>query len=320
MPLCIHSPRAARQSQFDDCTSSSIMGFHEDKKATEGSNLPGRRVVVITAAGFPIDLLWLLPVGVVLAVLVRMLWEPHHPETTHTRLGEGEHALRVLLLTDLHAGLNQVSIADLLRAVANSGADVLLFAGDACSGRHDASKAVRILSSLGTAATDAGMPAFAVPGNHDLPIDDRSYQSAGVPLLRNRNAVVRSRDGTRWNIAGLDDLRYGTPRFPACQAVADIPAERTVVLSHNPDAVYLVPTGSARYLLSGHFHGGQIWMPFHIEFHVLRHERLVAEGVYRGRFERNGVIGYISRGIGCVVLPFRLGSRPEIAVLDLYAP
>ena len=274
----------------------------------------------MTAAGFPIDLLWLLPVAAAAAVLARMLWEPRHPETTYTRLGKGGHSLRVLLLTDLHAGLNQLSVTRLLRAVSDTGADVLLFAGDACSGRYDANKAARILAALGTVAADAGMPAFAVPGNHDRALGEQRYASAGIPLLRNRSAMVTARDGSVWQIAGLDDMRHGTPLFPVREDDTAVPAERTVALAHNPDAVYLLPAGTARYLLSGHFHGGQIWMPFHFEFRVLRHERLVSEGVYRGVFERNGVIGYISRGIGCVVLPFRLGSRPEIAVLDLYAP
>ncbi len=274
----------------------------------------------MAAVGFPIDLLWLLPIAAVAAVLVRMLWEPRHPETTHTKLRDGGHFLRVLLLSDLHAGLNQLSVTRLLRAVSDSGADVLLFAGDACSGRHDADKAIRILTALGMAAADACMPAYAVPGNHDRPLDEHNFEAAGVPLLRNRSATVPARDGCIWKITGLDDLRYGAPRVPSQEDDFAVPAERTIILSHNPDAVYLLPAGTARYLLSGHFHGGQIWMPFHFEFRVLRHERLVSEGVYRGVFERNGVIGYISRGIGCVVLPFRLGSRPEIAVLDLYAP
>ena len=220
----------------------------------------------MTAASFPIDLLWLLPIAAVSALLVRMLWEPRHPETTHTQLGDGGHFLRVLLLSDLHAGLNQLSVKHLLRAVSDSGADVLLFAGDACSGRYDANKAARILSSLGTAAANTGVPAFAVPGNHDRPLDGQRFASAGIPLLRNQTAVVPARDGRLWKITGLDDLRYGNPCVPAGDETLLIPAERTIILSHNPDAVYLLPTGTARYLLSGHFHGGQIWMPFHFEF------------------------------------------------------
>ncbi len=262
---------------------------------------------------------WILPAAAVLALLIRMLWEPRRPEVTRIPLGEGGRTLRVLLLTDLHAGLCYVPAARLAAEISASGADVLLFAGDACSGRYDANKARRMLAALGNAARKAGMPACAVPGNHDRALSDQDFEESGFRMLRNRETSVLSRDGSSWRIIGLDDMKHSRPVPPSPgRGPGGIPAERTVVLAHNPDAVFLLPSGLARFILSGHFHGGQIWMPFHFEFRVLRHERLVSEGVYRGRFERNGVTGYISRGIGCVVFPFRLASRPELAVVDLY--
>ncbi len=263
---------------------------------------------------------WVVPIAVLVALLARMLWEPRHPEITRVRMGQGERRLRVLLLTDLHAGLNQISFKRLEEVIRESEADVFLFGGDACSGRHDAAKARRLLARMGWAARQAGIPAYAVRGNHDRPLSDRDYPAAHFELLRNHETVVRAKDSSLWRIVGLDDLRHGEPRFPLPPTESAIPATRSVVLAHNPDSIYLIPARAAHFFLAGHFHGGQIWMPFHLEFRVLRHERLVKEKTYRGLFTRDQIAGYISRGLGCVVLPFRLGSRPEITFVDLYAP
>ncbi len=250
---------------------------------------------------------------------MRMLWEPRNPEIIRTRMGQGADRLRVLLITDLHAGLNQVSFKRLERVIRKSAVDVFLFGGDACSGHYDAPKARRLLARMGLAAQQAGIPAYAVRGNHDRPLSNLDYSAACFELLCNQSAEVQAKDGSLWRILGLDDLRYGKPSIPHAHLDPAIPPSHTVVLAHNPDGIFLLSTQIAHFFLAGHFHGGQIWMPFHFEFRVLRHERLVKEKIYRGSFEREGIHGYISRGLGCVILPFRFRSRPEITLLDLYA-
>ena len=256
---------------------------------------------------------WAVPAVILAALWIRGLWECRHPLLTQTRLGEGSRPLKVLLLADLHAGFNRVDEAWIAGTVASSGADAVLFAGDACSGKRDAPKARRLLGKLGNAARAAGIPAYAVPGNHDHVLDDRDFLDAGFVPLRNKAVGIIADDGTAWTLIGLDDKKRGFPRMPAADSLpAGVPPSRTLILAHNPDAVYLPPPGMARFFACGHFHGGQIWLPFHLEFLMLRHERLASEGVRRGRFERNGMLGYISRGIGCVLVPLRLLDRKSV--------
>ena len=58
-------------------------------------------------------------------------------------------------------------------------------------------------------------------------------------------------------------------------------------------------------------------MPFNIEYRLLRDEETCKAGYRKGLHNINGTSVYISRGIGNVVVPFRLGSFPEITFIDL---
>ena len=58
-------------------------------------------------------------------------------------------------------------------------------------------------------------------------------------------------------------------------------------------------------------------MPFHLEYRILRNETTCRMGYRKGLNIINDIPVYISRGLGNVLIPFRLGSRPEVTFIDI---
>ena len=66
--------------------------------------------------------------------------------------------------------------------------------------------------------------------------------------------------------------------------------------------------------LAGHTHGGQVNVEIlHHSFNVARFYTPYVYGLYRSG--RSSI--YVTRGIGTIGMPVRLGAPPEIAVLRL---
>jgi predicted MPP superfamily phosphohydrolase len=240
--------------------------------------------------------------------------------------------LRVALISDFHGWFMRIPLKKLFTAIRDAEADLLLFGGDLVSWTIDRPYAFRRMKRLLDLLSPLRLPVFAVRGNHDAGVPRHLFEDIGLPLLENESVYFKDRRQNTWLLVGLEDLRIGRPDFAAalrhcrngtpemCAAEAmDIPPERRIALAHNPDTIYLLSRSDCAVLLSGHFHGGQIRLPFHLEFKTLRaKDSLCQEGIYRWHHERNGIAGYITNGIGCVLFPLRFLCPPELSILDFY--
>ena len=249
-------------------------------------------------------------------------------------------ALKIAVIADVHACDPWMSLEHIQRIVDHTntlGADVTVMLGDYVAGhRH----VTRFIPADEWAAVLAGLKAplgvHAILGNHDYWNDHvvqregrgttearRALEAAGIPVYEN-DVQRLSKNGRSFWIAGLgDQLAYAIARrFRVVRRIGvdDLGATLrkvtddapVILLAHEPDVARRVPSRVALQL-SGHTHGGQVrmlgWSP------VSPSGQRLAYGHVRMNCD---VI--VSGGLGCSILPFRLGVPPEIVLVTLGKP
>ncbi len=227
------------------------------------------------------------------------------------------NGLKIMHLTDLHVYLTRISADKIKKIVKLEKPDVILISGDYINEPVHASLFLEYLYTF-----CKGYRTILCLGNHDLRayagnmlgLDNfiREIEALQVEVLRNQTVVIE-KQGKKYNIIGIDDLREGRPDIVKALA-GSIPGAPRIALTHNPDLALHIPGKIVDYMFCGHFHGGQIWMPFNLEFFLLRKDQLCKMGLKRGLKRINDIKVYMNRGTGNVVVPLRFLSRPEILV------
>jgi predicted MPP superfamily phosphohydrolase len=181
----------------------------------------------------------------------------------------------------------------------------------------------------------APLGVHAVLGNHDYwedrtvqrdghgtTIARRALEASGIPVYEN-DVVRLAKAGRPFWLAGLGDQLAYMParRFRRGRRIGvdDLGATLAkvtddapiVLLAHEPDVAARVPARVALQL-SGHTHGGQVcllgWSPVAVSGKQLTygHSRMNCDVV-------------VSGGLGCSIMPFRIGVPPEIVLVTLGA-
>jgi predicted MPP superfamily phosphohydrolase len=248
--------------------------------------------------------------------------------------------LRIAAIADLHACDPWMSLDHVQAIVERTNAlkpDIVVMLGDYVTGHH---KVTRLIPDAEWAAVLGGLKAplgvHAVLGNHDwwedkevqrhgqgLPSAGRALEAAGIPVYEN-DAKKLTMNGHSFWLAGLGDQLAYMParRFRPLKRIgvddlgatlAKITDDAPVVLmAHEPDIARRVPSRVALQL-SGHTHGGQVrmlgWSPISPSGQQLAY----------GHIKMNCDV-VVSGGLGCSIMPFRLGVPPEIVLVTLGAP
>lgn len=219
--------------------------------------------------------------------------------------------LRILLITDIHAGpfVSSGQLRESFERLLHVRPDVVLLGGDLVTSRLvEWDERAAAFASL-----RAPLGVWAVPGNHDhytgeLPDLIRRVESAGIGVLRNRSTVLHHA-GAAIHLAGIDDALVGEPDLEAALAGARSPV---VLLSHNPDVAFEAARRGVDLVLSGHTHAGQVRIPG-LPVLVRQSRFRLDEGRYRiGETEL-----VVSRGLGASGVPWRYACPPEAVLIRL---
>ncbi|MHC4931944.1 MAG: metallophosphoesterase [Planctomycetota bacterium] len=240
------------------------------------------------------------------------------------RLDPAFDGYRIVQLSDLHVG-PAVPERHLRRAVelANSlQPDLIVVTGDLVDRAAHASAPETAASILSMAKAPDGV--LATLGNHDLGVYhpdvradetavgriDGALHEAGVRLLCNATETIE-RGRARLRVAGLGDLWSG--HFDPERIAKRRPTGCTVALSHSPDTAPELARRGFDLVLSGHTHGGQVYLPLLGPPYIpLRHKQYLA-----GHFRLGETQLYVNSGLGWS-RRIRFGSRPEVTLLRLH--
>lgn len=246
----------------------------------------------------------------------------------------GRPPMSICVLADLHAGDPWMTLSRVRRIVAAANElapDLHVVLGDLPAHHRFVTQAVPMPDvAEALSALSAKLGRFAILGNHDW-WDDRDVQRwrrgrpairallevAGIPVLA--NAARRLPHGPGVWLCGTDStLPFGwrSPGLGAADlrtALAPIDDDApAILLAHEPDLFPHVPARIA-LTLSGHTHGGQVRLLGHSSLVPSRYGNRYAYGLV----EEGGRRLIVSGGLGCSLLPVRLGVPPELTLVTL---
>lgn len=225
------------------------------------------------------------------------------------------HGLRIVQLTDIHLS-PFLSAREVERAVAMANetrAHIALVTGDLITNIGDPlDHCLELLSRL---RADAGI--FGCMGNHEIVAESERYTQVqgarlGMRFLR-QQSVLLPFGNALLNLAGVDYQRYNERYLRRAERLV-APGAFNVLLSHNPDVFPVAVKKGFPLTIAGHTHGGQVRIEIlGQDLNVARFYTPYVDGLYR---MDNAAI-FVSRGIGTIGLPTRIGAPPEVALLKL---
>ena len=241
-----------------------------------------------------------------------VLLEPNRLSVSRHVLGEPDPdaaPVRLAVLADLHLKSISRLHARIALAVEEARPALVVLVGDSI----DSADNLPLLRDFLRLLPDTGRR-VATLGNWehwsrvDLSELRRTYGHGDTELLVNERLEVRP--GV--SLFGTDDALAGDPDMARLPPAPD---HETVVLTHSPifrDSLSETHPGVSA-VLSGHTHGGQVaiggWAPI----------RPPGSGPYvSGWYRGGGPDLFVTRGIGTSLIPVRLGSTPELAIIDWY--
>jgi predicted MPP superfamily phosphohydrolase len=225
--------------------------------------------------------------------------------------------LRIVQLSDIHLSpfLMEEELARAVDIANGVRAHLALVTGDLITSHGDPLDAC--LRQLARLRAEAGT--LGCLGNHEIyaRVEDEATRKGarlGIQFLRQQSRRLRF-GSAALNITGVDHQRVGGNYLSGAERWI-VPDATNVLLSHNPDVFEVAARQGWDLTIAGHTHGGQVTVEIlHQQLSAARFYTPYVYGLYRQG--RSSI--WVTRGIGTVGLPARIGAPPEVALLRLCA-
>lgn len=226
--------------------------------------------------------------------------------------------IKILHLSDLHLEHLSIQSTDLYHMVQKkTPLDLIIITGDFMDRKRSIPKILPYLEVLKKLNPACGI--FAVFGNHDYVLKGENFnklkktlEENGCKTLQNEHRTLAVK-GKIVNIIGIDD--YSTNRSDLEKSFQGLSDGFNLVITHDPNIVLEMKGFQFDYLLSGHFHGGQICWPK--PYHLVKMGKLARKKIIKGLHYYDGKPFYINEGLGQTGVNIRVISRPEITFHEI---
>jgi len=260
-----------------------------------------------------------------------LIREPNHPQLVQLemvlpRLPAAFDGFRIVQLSDFHYD-EFFCIHPIRRAIEivnHMNPDLVVLTGDFVTVSmlsdyiHDEKKSALAAEPCAKLLTQlrSRLGSLASLGNHDVDSDPsivtEALESHSITVLRNASRSIEQAGKRLW-ICGLDSME-GRPNIGL--ALRGVPKdEAVIVLMHEPDFADVVKNYPVDLQLSGHSHGGQVWIPG-IGAPWLPGG---ARQYPRGRYTAGSLPLYTNIGLGTIRMPVRVNCTPEVTLVTLRA-
>lgn len=242
---------------------------------------------------------------------------------------KGGRPLRIAAIADIHAcepWMPLSRIERIVRTANDLNPDIVVLLGDYMTGAFPSGLVPAAVWGRALGRLRAPLGVHAVLGNHDWWSDPdaarRAFADNDIPVMENDAVLVNRDDGPAFWLAGLGDQLarpLGRRKFAGVDdlpgTLARIPADGNpvVLMAHEPDIFPEVPP-RVSLTLSGHTHGGQVAVPYV--------GRPIVPSAYGDRLAYGHIVEddrhlIVSGGLGCSMLPVRVGVPPEIVLVEV---
>lgn len=227
------------------------------------------------------------------------------------------NGFKIIQLSDVHIGqtIGESLIKQMDQICQAEDPDLIVFTGDLVDGRpQDLGDEVKLFLELGRHAR-FGM--YCITGNHEYISGATEWvefiRSVGGRILTNEHIQLELGE-ERLVLIGVEDWdaqRFDPSRSPnLSEAMEGVDAETvSILLAHQPKAVFEASERGVDIQLSGHTHGGQIF-PFKYFIYM---DQPYNEGMY----QVGNTKLYVNPGTGYWGPPLRLGTRSEVSIFTL---
>ena len=240
---------------------------------------------------------------------------------------------RFVFLSDYHEACGGELNDEIVNSIDSVKPAAVLIGGDMLNGKNpmeDIFPAADLISAIAEK-----YPVYYAFGNHEKKIKSDVYDTkqlwgeftgrlhGKITFLMNESVSLERLGLGNTTIYGLDiPLEYyARVSYPDLDGykIAGLmgkrsPGEYAVLLGHAPDFINGYESWGADLVLSGHFHGGIVRLPF-LGGVISPRLKLFPKYDY-GRYDIGSTTMIVTNGIGQHSIKIRIGNIPEIVVLD----